>query len=52
MGKLMNAVAVAEIRAEMDAARTAKSARKSMAKLALVRANLTDCGRAEWEKEL
>ena len=52
MTKQMNAAAVAKIRRDMDTAKTAKSARKAMAKLALTRNNLTDCGRAEWQKEL
>ena len=52
MTKQMNATAVAQIRSEMDKAKTAKGARKAMAKLALSRNNLTDCGRAEWQKEL
>jgi len=52
MTKQMDATAVAQIRSEMDKAKTAKGARKAMAKLALTRNNLTDCGRAEWQKEL
>jgi predicted 2-oxoglutarate/Fe(II)-dependent dioxygenase YbiX len=52
MTKQMNATAVAQIRSQMDAAKTANGARKAMAKLALTRNNLTDCGRAEWLKEL
>jgi len=52
MTKQMNAQAVAQIRSEMDVAKTSKGARKAMAKLALIRNNLTDCGRAEWQKEL
>lgn len=52
MTKQMNATAVSQIRREMDAAKTSKGARKAMAKLALTRNNLTDCGRAEWQKEL
>lgn len=52
MTKQMNATAVAQIRSEMDKAKTAKNARRAMAKLALTRNNLTDCGRAEWQKEL
>jgi hypothetical protein len=52
MTKQMNATAVAQIRSQMDAAKTSKGARKAMAKLALSRNNLTDCGRAEWQKEL
>jgi hypothetical protein len=52
MTKQMDATAVSQIRSEMDAAKTAKSARKAMAKLALSRNNLTECGRAEWKKEL
>ena len=52
MTKTMNAAAVAQIRQQMDKANTAKGARKAMAKLALSRNNLTDCGRAEWQKEL
>lgn len=50
--KTMDAAAVAHIRREMDAAKTSKNARKRLAELALTRPNLTDCGRAEWQKEL
>jgi len=50
--KIMDAKSVSQIRSEMDAAKTAKSARKAMARLALSRNNLTPCGRAEWQKEL
>ena len=53
---IMDAAAVREIRRKMDQAHTAKSARQSMARLAISygagRGNLTDCGRDEWEKEL
>ena len=52
MTKQMNATAVSEIRREMDKAKTAKNARRRLAELALKRNNLTDCGRAEWQKEL
>lgn len=52
MSKQMNANAVAQIRSEMDKAKTAKNARRRLAELALKRNNLTDCGRAEWQKEL
>lgn len=52
MTKTMDAKAVVEIRREMDKANTAKNARKRLAELALKRNNLTDCGRAEWQKEL
>ena len=52
MTRIMNAAAVAAIRAEMDKANTNKKARQAMARAALSRPNLTDCGRAEWEKEI
>jgi uncharacterized protein with beta-barrel porin domain len=52
MTKQMNAAAVSQIRSEMDKAKTSKGARKAMAKLALSRNNLTECGRAEWQKEI
>jgi len=50
MTRTMDGVAVRSIIAEMDRAGTKASARKAMARLALSRSNLTDCGRAEWEK--
>lgn len=52
MQKIMNAEAIAEIRREMDKAKTAKAARRRLAELALRRPNLTPCGRLEWMKEL
>jgi len=52
MARIMDGEAVREIRREMDRAKTAKSARQTMARHALRRANLTDGGRAEWEKEM
>ncbi len=52
MTRIMDADAVREIRAEMDKWRTSKKARQAMARAALSRDNVTDCGRAEWEKEL
>jgi hypothetical protein len=52
MARIMDAAAVAEVRAEMDKARTNAKARRRLAEVALSRPNLTPCGRAEWEKEL
>lgn len=50
--RIMDGPAVAEIRREMDKAKTSKKARQSLAIHALSRNNVTDCGRAEWQKEL
>lgn len=52
MPRIMDAAAVAEIRREMDEAKTNPKARRALARAALSRTNLTACGRAEWEKEL
>lgn len=47
MARIMNGAAVANIRKEMDTAKTAKNARRKLAEIALSRDNLTACGRAE-----
>jgi hypothetical protein len=52
MTRIMDQTAVAAIRAEMDKAKTNKTARRCLARAALARDNLTTCGRAEWQKEL
>lgn len=50
--RTMDGKAVREIREDMDRANTKPAARKALARAALARNNLTDCGRREWEKEL
>jgi hypothetical protein len=52
MPKTMSASDVAAIRAEMDLAKTGKTARRAMAKAALKHGRLTECGRAEWLREI
>lgn len=52
MRKLITAEDVKGFRADMDKGKTAKSARRRMAEIALKYSLLTDEARAEWLKEL